>query len=311
MGVTGDLERLGISREHNFEGVVQMKRSIIAVAMASTLLASCGGHALRYAGVENRAEVEGLREAGVVYFECKGAKPSGFSPIAAAGIGIAIDTAIGAISKSLANAQKARTGSWTASNSTDMIATGCAKGSMTLKRGVFLSGTEAPSLYPAFDLRATVTTEQSKVSNYLIVTITPDELYYSDTSARSRGKGKKDVTLGLSISSVGGAASSANSEGSKPADGKEPTDEKKAESEPGTTKANILNLGKLEIGKKYTNLGTSVSFSVPKGARHNVSVIVTESEDPSVVLDAFAAAFESNKSDLGKALRDAIGGSAD
>jgi hypothetical protein len=279
--------------------------------MASTLLASCGGHALRYAGVETMAKDEGLREVGVVNFTCEGPNAIESSALAAAGIGIAIDTAIGAISKSLANAQKARTGSWTASNSTGEIRASCSNAKMTLKRGVFSAGSHAPNLFPAFELSAKVTVQESSDLNSLVITVEPNELHYSDTSARNRGQGKKDVTLGISISSVGAVVSSANSEGFKPTEGSDAPGDKNAESKPEPATTNILNLGRLEIGKKYTNLGASVSFSVPKGTRHNVSVIVTESEDPSVVLDAFAAAFEANKSDLGKALRDAIGASAE
>jgi hypothetical protein len=288
-----------------------MKKSIAAVAMATTILAGCGGNTLRYAGVSKQADDPGVREAGQVTLTCKGPNPSELNAVAVAGIGIAVDAALGAISKSLANAQKARTGSWTAANSTDTIAGGCKNGKLEIVRGVF---PKPDGLYPAFELSADVTIADSIDSKAWVVTIEPKSLIYSDTSAKSRGKGRKDVTISLSIASVGEATSPSKNVGATSgttsnAEGN--SEGKKPETKPALSSANLINLGRLEIGKKYDTFNTSMSFTVPKGKLHNLSVVVTESEDPSVVLEAFAAAFESNKSDLGKALRDAIAGSDD
>jgi hypothetical protein len=78
--------------------------------------------------------------------------------------------------------------------------------------------------------------------------------------------------------------------------------------EAGKAGAMLIDLGKLEIGRSYTGLGVSAAAAVADSPAHNLAVVVTESEDPSVVLKAFAGAFDANKDSLSSALKRAING---
>lgn len=263
-----------------------MSKTILIMAMASTLLTGCAGNSLRSAVAKTQATDEGVRDAAIATFKC--GKADGEKALDAPIIGIAVDTTLGALSKTLVRAQEARTASWTASGSTDKLHTCEKKGELTIKRAGYKNGTMMSN--PIFDLTANIDFQSKKGEN-LVFTITPLNLIYSDTSARSRGKGFKDVTLAITFTPIG-----LISDASK-------------KTEPTTT---LINLGRLEIKKKYSNFNPKDSIiktaiSVPEARAYNISVVVTESEDPSVLLEAFGEAFEGNKSDLGTALEDAIG----
>ena len=74
----------------------------------------------------------------------------------------------------------------------------------------------------------------------------------------------------------------------------------------------LHNLGRLEIGKFYEGeailSGTSSSQEIKSfpEAPFNISVLVSESEDASIALQALTEAFNANKGDVETALKDLI-----
>lgn len=131
-----------------------------------------------------------------------------------------------------------------------------------------------------------------------VAMLEPYKLNYGGTSAKKRGKKKKNVTLALSMSSKSNLSESDINSSDSYATFKH-------------------NFGELQIGYSYTKeqlLGTesynrikkpkeAVQSAQSEGAS-NISfatALITESEEPSIALEAMAGAFESKKDDLQKA----------
>nr|WP_314464302.1 hypothetical protein [uncultured Novosphingobium sp.] len=264
------------------------RRGIAVVILPAFLLAGCGANTLRYAGVPQQVIEVGNREAAVVTFECTIINET--PAIVGALVGIGVDAAVSLVSGALARAKEARTASWTASEAVDLGA--CTNNqTMTVTRGVFDGATgtfatvKGKTVYPAFVLKANVTTkiEGSGDAAARIVTITPTELIYSDTAARDRGSKRKEVTVSIGFSDV---------------DAKSKDDKSAA--------ATVLNLGKLQVGRKYTAFNLTGAIKIPVSNMNTTTVVVTESEDADVALAALADAFKANQNDLETALKDAI-----
>lgn len=280
------------------------------------LITSCSSGSLRYAGAPSPASDFGFREAAELAFKCDpreggGSSEGGGALPLAPFIGIAVDTAINAISGALARAQRARTASWSATKAVPL--SNCPKGTLTVTRGIFdgakgtvLAGEAGPGgrvVFPAFvlelEIKRTIIPIPGKPKT-AIVTITPKSLNYAETAARSRGSKRKEVTVAIAFGAIGDAElQKADSEGGGAA-GLAGADEAPPAG------AMLLNLGKLEIGRKYQMFQINAATSLPLTRMHTATAIVTESEEASAALTALAAAFESNKGDLSAALKTTI-----
>ena len=276
-----------------------LERSLALACVLAT--AGCASNTLRYAGADRPAIGGGYREAAQISWTCDRQDPeAGGGAIIGALTGIAVDTALGAISELLKRAEEGRTGTWTAARADALTACPGGIGTLTLVRGLYegdsgalLDGQAGPggkAVYPAFRLTAQLAfTPRPGGAGDFDVRVTPIRLDYAETAARSRGSGRKEVivTLAIAASDEGTAA----------------TDADKAAGSGGGT---VLNLGRLEVGKTYQKFDTSGAVVVKASALQNILVIVTESENPSIALAALNAAFADNKDDLGAALKGAI-----
>ncbi|MEM7238065.1 MAG: hypothetical protein AAF501_09610 [Pseudomonadota bacterium] len=121
--------------------------------------------------------------------------------------------------------------------------------------------------------------------------LTPTYIHYAESGARVRGSGFKTVTVALAMGTAKPSNAGTNEDLTKDA-----------------PEVHRFNLGRLKIGQHYdggTDLASASTFAA--GARFtNMAALVTEAEEPSVALKALSEAFESNKGDLGKALKDAL-----
>ena len=237
----------------------------------------------------------------------------GFAPLIPL-IGIAVDAAVNLASDQLAKAKTGRTASWPATRGGIEFDAGhyC----LALSRGVLKrAGTanadklalgEAASFdgVPAFVMLADL--EVKPATTGFNLTITPKFLSYAETSAPKRGSGKKDVAVLLAFDGAAPtAAAKANAEagGGAAAAADATADPKKS------TGGAQLQFGKLEIGKSYDAALLSpivTQTTVNKAPAYTVSAVVTESEDPSVVLTTFAAAFDKNKDSLSTAIQTTV-----
>lgn len=275
-----------------------MHRTVLMLASAG-LLAGCSSGALRYAGAADRANLPGTREAAQIAVVCKVQAPllpapdpqGGGSAFIAPLVGIAVDAAFGIVSEALANAQKARTASWTATGIGEGLDK-CQQAELTIVRGLFdNSGTplSGAGSFPAFELVAELKVDRvqdaEKKTEALQLTVRPIALTYSETAARSRGKGRKEVVVTLGFAGPAQPVPTADT------------------AKVGTV---VLNLGRLQVGRSYGGFGVAGATSLGKATAYNIAAVITETEDQSVALKALAAAFEANKSDLGTALKTAI-----
>lgn len=292
-------------------------QKIVTPLVVASLLSGCASGSLRYAGAAKEATGTAEREASQILWDCPSSERiTGRSALLAAGVGIAVDTALSALSAALERAKKARTAVWTANKSVKFD--DCRKGRLTITRGVFdgqsgATGNSSGS-YPTFNLIADVIIQRSEIEDppaSAIVSVVPLTLDYADTAALDRGKKRKEITVSVDFAAIGNAPK-VGPEGSvraseKPDAVADESGEKNAEpaAKP-VSGAIVLNLGKLEIGRKYTFHHIEGAASIPLTPMHNLAVVVTESEDASVALTALAAAFEKNKDGVGAAIKDAI-----
>jgi hypothetical protein len=148
--------------------------------------------------------------------------------------------------------------------------------------------------YPAFYLEA----EVKLVGTSLM--LQPRYIRYAQSSALREGSGMKHVGVVVALTEAVLASDA------------EPTDEK-------AIALYRFNLGRLEIGKscKHSDTeplltGTAAQQMVPSAGGQqgrvsfNVLAIVTETEQPGLLLDALSTAYGSKKGDLEKALTDII-----
>jgi hypothetical protein len=139
--------------------------------------------------------------------------------------------------------------------------------------------------YPAFYMEAGATLEQKAL------VLTPQYLRYAGTSARRPGSDRKHVGMVLALleKSV------------KP--GEETTDDQ-------SVALYRFNFGRLEIGRSYAAsllIGTSALQTLPEKSEDNPTpvnafALVTESEDPGVLLKVLSESFDARKDDLKTAL---------
>lgn len=144
--------------------------------------------------------------------------------------------------------------------------------------------------YPAFYLEAEVETVPQEDGSSLV--LKPVYIHYGASSAKYVGSGRKTVTVALAMGRA------------KPATAG--TDDGVTEDAPQVYR---FNLGRLKIGEFYAG-GTDLQSASPstKLVGTNMAALVTESDDPSVALDALAKAFSGKKGDIAKALNDAVTG---
>lgn len=131
------------------------------------------------------------------------------------------------------------------------------------------------------------------------LTLQPSYLHYAKTSAQRAKSAKKNV-----VAVVGFTGKSLKPDA-------EINDEN-------TFAIYRLNFGELEIGKYYEGkeifTGVGAVQSLPAARQDgkivpvpaNIFVLVAETEDPSLGLELLTSAFESNKDDLSKALKDVL-----
>jgi len=121
------------------------------------------------------------------------------------------------------------------------------------------------------------------------LTLTPTYLHYAQSSARLEGSGRKTVSVVIAIAE------------------KQPKSAEKIDAD--AVAVYRHNFGLLEIGKHYSTAqlaGTAATQTISGSSGLMISALVTESENPSIALRALETAFESNKSDLSKAFKQAI-----
>ncbi|MEP5758702.1 MAG: hypothetical protein ABJ327_05185 [Litoreibacter sp.] len=225
------------------------------------------------------------------------------SAIGSAAIAIGVDFAIETASIGLARANANRNGSFLAtgahiggpeqviqSNGTKSAGNGCIvvyhgpSGPMSetpIGEGLRtdIVGSLGLSDQPAFYLEL-----KSSVHNGARV-LHLNNLQYAATSALSRGSGHKTVTVALGFGAP-----------------------KKSSNDPLTgVEVYLFNLGQLKIGSTYLANPSQVAVSAETAnGTYNMVAKVSESQDPSVALDALATAFDSNKSALAGALKEAL-----
>ncbi|WNM56378.1 hypothetical protein [Candidatus Nitrospira allomarina] len=150
--------------------------------------------------------------------------------------------------------------------------------------------------YPAFYLELKV---ESKIKNdggkkSGSLTLTPVYLSYADSVAKNHGSGEKHLGLALALST---------------------TAQKKA-GEIEEDKAFAVfhhDMGRLEIGKHYdqdllkgTGASASLDDNALKNEAFNITAVVSDSEDPGIAFEVLSTTFVDRKSDLKKALEEAI-----
>lgn len=146
---------------------------------------------------------------------------------------------------------------------------------------------------PAFYLEARVLWDPDQTH----LTLRPEFLSYAASSARTRGSGAKHVSLVMTVDETA-ADATANA------------------SDSGFSAVYRINLGELEIGRHYDAAqlrytGASQAITPADLRSANVSVLVTESEDPSLALQALSAAYQSNSGALQSAFEDMIASALD
>jgi hypothetical protein len=185
--------------------------------------------------------------------------------------------------------------------------------------------------YPAFVLLADVEPTGGSKQMGPELTIKPELLYYGDTSAPNRGSGRKSVTVLISFDNnaiqnsgnvsagcgdvtVSGESGGASPGGNLAGNAAPPAGNvsgnvagnKATAVQPGSA---LLDFGRLQTGRAYTTalLETIGAETQIKSCTNiTVSALVTESEDPSVALSAFAAAFSKDQGNLSTALTSVI-----
>lgn len=347
-------------------------KSAIVLFILCGLIGGCGSSPLRSAQAKDPPTAAGKREATVIFISegtlnadaaksyqtvsCipppkpPASESGGLAPFLIPLAGMAADTLVNAVSSMLTKAKDNRSGTWTASLGGVALLPGnnyC----LAVSRGIISDATGGAATSalntglsfdgePAFVMFADLSVTTSKDPALGIgLKLTPKLLSYAETSAPSRGKKKKDVSVLLAFNGTaksqdkttkpdkpaqpaageaGGAAApaagtkDAKKDDTKKGDKPAPATDDGSKPSGSTPPPNSLRLdfGRLEIGKVYgvtLLLPTAGSVTVDSGGLFTVSAVVTESEDPGVALTAFASAFDSNKDDLTAALKKALG----
>lgn len=289
------------------------------IPAAATMLAmlamfgGCSGQLARpfAAKVQPAADVE----ASTVTLTCE--KSDQVAALLAPLIATAVDFGINAISAALKAEQAHRNAVWAATGVAEACSSdwsGTAK--LQIRRAVIdREGKPISGGSPGFDLTGVVTMTQlvvaagdkasekpgaapaaAKATPMLQIGFAPTSFDYGRTAARRHGSGRKHVVVLLGFTPDAILKTAAGAKGD--------------EVIPGVLR---LDLGTLRDGFNYTAdmlpgaraIGT---IGVPAGGKVNVTAIVVESEDEDLVLKALTDAFDSNKGDLAKALKSAIGG---
>ena len=246
-------------------------------------------------------------EIGEIGLEMATILPAVLPAIAAVGS----EFAIKAISKGLEERKKGLMGEFIANGVTNGDS-GDATGCLVVTRGLFgappnegkgqFSKEWLKKLgladHPAFYWEAEIKKEGDTI------TLKPVYLNYAASSARNCGSGEKNVSVLVAMSRTKSAPIK---------DGEIQEDK--------TFAVFPHNLGRLKIGKYYKDetkdeengifTGTSYSQTSEEFSKRepfNITVKVTESEDPSIALEALTEAFTAKKSDLQKVLKDLVGG---
>jgi hypothetical protein len=279
------------------------KARIVGFVAIVSLLSGCAPDVLRSArSTTIVSEAETRETAGIVFTE--GNCSQGGSIIAAVAaplIGMAVDFGTNAIGAALKQWKEGRNAMWYASTVVPFKKANDTKveaGTVCLRifRGE-LSNSDPSIAFadnPIFDSRIELSwfPDGDKLNLYA----KPVRIDYADTSAPVRGKGKKDVSIVLAFSSQ------TLQPGATPSAKPETTD----------AKAVIrLDLGRLEVGKQYDKrlLGTIRGAStLGSSSATTLTAVTFESEGADPALDAFIAAWDSNKGDLASALKKALAG---
>lgn len=223
------------------------------------------------------------------------------SALAAAAVGIGVDAALTAIQIGLEQAESRLNGNFLAMGAqvggpeTVQASSGTARqnsGCLVIYQGLGDASKVSPpgagldpsviaalglSDQPAFyiELAATVhgTTRVLRVNH----------LQYAATSALRRGSGRKTVTLAVGLGAIG----------------------KTAEDPKAAAEVFLFNLGQLEVGNSYPGTSGQIAVAPLKAqGTFNIAALVTESENPSIALEAMTSAFAANKASLASALKD-------
>ena len=317
------------------------KRSVIAVLLSSSLLTGCGFLGLDtdrrdFRNLSVSAE-EGSRTVSTVRWlshcptqveidQFGGRVLSGAGALVA---GFAADFLVGALSGVIEDSVEGRDGSFVAlgaslrkeeypaaaqTGDADGINKGCivvyraAIGPDAATRSTEGGGKLSPQIlqaldladYPAFYVELKVTDRKNpdvggtkkkpSPDTAFVRELDPVYVHYADTSARRRGSGRKTVTMAVALGITQVPVEQSNKEVSKAA-------------------ASVFrfNLGRLEIGSYYGDgphhsaTGPAVSL-----AGTNMVALISESDEPSIALNALASAFESNEGDLKTLIKDAV-----
>ena len=280
----------------------------IAILLACTaVLSGCASNSLNSARTDIDASKDSAkeREATIIHFvegNCKGgdsaANAATTAPAVAAVIGLAVDTGVNIISQSLERAKSARNAAWTATGTGQLTDN---NNCLVISRGFIKNEGDASfenairalpdkfgfAGYPAFVAYIDI----EKLDAKRTFKFTPYKLIYGATAA-TRGKDNpKDLAMTIAFSSE---------RIQKDTDTPDTKDIKSAIR---------LDFGRLSAGKSYdAELLKTISsaMQVQEVGIQNIAAIVMESEDKDVALEAFSAAFDDNKDDLSKALKDAI-----
>nr|VFK01547.1 MAG: hypothetical protein BECKLFY1418A_GA0070994_11511 [Candidatus Kentron sp. LFY] len=236
-------------------------------------------------------------------------RPALMTPIVSAAIPLVANFAVNTIGKALDEREKGLTGEFGASGigkGTDGNATGClivARGHFGPKSTKSVKNTDEGkeeglskalleklhlAAHPAFYLEAEIDKQKDNIE------LKPVYLSYAASSARNRGSGGKNVSLVIAMSKAAG------NKNSKP-----------EEDKPFAVFRH--NLGQLKIGKFYEEemlIGASYTQSSKdfseETEKFNIIASVTESENPSIALEALIGAYDAKKGDIEKAITDAI-----
>jgi hypothetical protein len=275
-----------------------MKTSLIFGLSAALLLSGCASNTLRYAATE-KAPVEAKeREAAGIIIErkqCGSISDQKFdplvTPIITALASVGIDFAINLVQAELKRQKEGQNAVWVAAVGTNILADDgdyC----LTIYRGVLLKDSQNLKNYPAFE--ALIDLKAVTVDKTVLLTARPYEIRYAETSAPVRGKNRKDVNVILAFSP--------QTLQPETAPGKVP----ETKAAPVVLR---LDLGRLDVGKFYNAAllkNIAAVGGMPKIAQTTITAVVSESEDSTAALNAVTAAFDSNKADIAKALKDII-----
>lgn len=225
-------------------------------------------------------------------------------PLIAAGISFAATYLVDSVSAAIEEYKKGLSGSFGAAGISNRKIQDIA--CIAIGRGLLTKPVkESPNFYlqlgfkdnPAFYLELaveskTVTDEGGKDSGS--VTLTPTNLSYAQSIAREKGSEKKHVGVAIAFSD---------------------TAQKKPE-EIEEAKAFAVfrhDLGRLEIKKHYDKdllKGTGASASLTEEAYQkgtfNITAVISDSEDPGLAFEVLSTTFTDQKSNLKKALEEAI-----